>query len=295
MELQQLKYFKATAEMGSIAEAAEALFISAPALSTSISRLEKELGVKLFDRTANRITLNQQGRLLLRYTTQVLSLLDCAKTELRQSVMLQGQYVSVASITTTQWVNMITAFSQEHPQFTLLCTSITRSELINNGLSAQHAFLLAAEDDIPEVYADKLESCVLFEDHPVVMVRRDHPFAQKAAVDLSELLSETVFLPLHDYSLHNHLITLYQDNNIPIPVGNAYSHLATQQMVAQGIGVAFSTTHTPLSSPQDLCYVPIRNTYKPWRCRLYWRTGHPFTEDELLFRSFVERYYQQNT
>ena len=83
MELQQLKYFKSVAEIGKISEAARALFISPPALSTSISRLEKELGVRLFDRTNNQITLNLQGRIFLRYVNQVLTSLDCAKTELR--------------------------------------------------------------------------------------------------------------------------------------------------------------------------------------------------------------------
>ena len=63
MELQQLKYFKSVAAIGKISDAAESLYISAPALSTSISRLEKELGTKLFDRTSNRITLNAQGQI----------------------------------------------------------------------------------------------------------------------------------------------------------------------------------------------------------------------------------------
>ena len=66
MELQQLKYFKAVAEVGKISDAAESLFISAPALSTSISRLEKELGVQLFDRTNNKISLNIQGQIFLK-------------------------------------------------------------------------------------------------------------------------------------------------------------------------------------------------------------------------------------
>ena len=70
MELQQLKYFKTVAAIGKISEAAEALFISAPALSTSISRLEKELGVQLFDRYAKRIALNAQGEIFLRYVNQ---------------------------------------------------------------------------------------------------------------------------------------------------------------------------------------------------------------------------------
>ena len=63
MELQQLKYFKAVAEIGKISDAAEMLFISAPALSTYISRLEKELGFALFDRTNNKIVHNQQGQI----------------------------------------------------------------------------------------------------------------------------------------------------------------------------------------------------------------------------------------
>lgn len=67
MELLQLKYFKTVAEIGKISDAAQALFISAPALSTSVSRLEKELGVKLFDRTNNRVILNRQGEIFLRY------------------------------------------------------------------------------------------------------------------------------------------------------------------------------------------------------------------------------------
>ena len=63
---QQLHYFKAVATICKIADAAESLFVSAPALSTSIARLEKELGVKLFDRAGNRITLNAQGKIFLR-------------------------------------------------------------------------------------------------------------------------------------------------------------------------------------------------------------------------------------
>ena len=73
MELLQLKYFKTVAEIGKISAAAESLYISAPALSTSIARLEKELGVQLFDRSNNRIELNRQGHILLRYAKQVFS------------------------------------------------------------------------------------------------------------------------------------------------------------------------------------------------------------------------------
>lgn len=292
MELLQLKYFKTVAELGKISDAAQALFISAPALSTSISRLEKELGVHLFDRTNNRIILNQQGQILLRYVNQILSNLDCAKAELRQSMLLQRQHVCIASVASTQLVDMITAFSQEHPGFTLQCTSLNRFELNSNGLSTQHSFLLAAEDDVPGVFADKLDSVFLFNDHPVVMVHPDHPIAKQGYADLNELTNETIFLPFQDYPLYEHLVRLFNDNNIPLPAGNAYSHLVTQQMVAKGLGIAFATKYTGRTPSLSLRYVPIINNYHPWPSRLYWRKGHAFTKDEQTFKDFIINYYR---
>ena len=87
MELIQLKYFKTVAELGKISDAAQELFITAPALSTSIARLEKELGVKLFDRSNNKITLNQQGQIFLRCVNQIFSNIHNTKLELRQSII----------------------------------------------------------------------------------------------------------------------------------------------------------------------------------------------------------------
>ena len=292
MELMQLKYFKTVAEIGKISDAASALFISAPALSTSIARLEKELGMPLFDRTNNRIRLNRQGQIFLRYVNQVFSNLDCAKTELQQSILHQGQHVSIASVASTQWVDMITAFSQEHPRFTLSCTNVKRSELASNDLPVQHNFLFASEEDIPPFYLGELESIVLFEDHPVVMLHTDHPLANEEAVSLSQLAGEHIFLPMQNYPLYDHLAKLFEASGIPFPAGNAYSHLAAQQMVAKGLGIAFSSVHTGRTPALPIRYVPIRDAYTPWVSRLYWRRDHEFTEDEVIFKAFVEKYYK---
>ena len=292
MELIQLKYFKTVAEIGKISDAAQSLFISAPALSTSISRLEKELGMPLFDRTNNRILLNRQGQIFLRYVNQIFSNLECAKTELQQSIMHHGQHVSIACVASTQWVDMITAFSQEHPHFTLSCTNVKRSELAANGLPVQHNFLFAAEEDLPSFYSGELDSLVLFEDHPVVMVHKEHPIAAMESVSINELMGQQIFLPMTNYPLYDHLVSLFATADVPFPAGNAYSHLASQQMVANGLGIAFSSVHTGRIPALPIRYVPIRDAYRPWISRLYWRKDHQFSEDELIFKAFVEKYYQ---
>ncbi|MDL4816101.1 LysR family transcriptional regulator [Actinomadura opuntiae] len=61
MELRQLRYLVAIADAGNLGRAAEALFVSQPALSYALRRLESELGVRLFDRHAGGVTATAAG------------------------------------------------------------------------------------------------------------------------------------------------------------------------------------------------------------------------------------------
>ena len=72
MELNQLHYFVAVARCENITRAAKELFITQPALSRVILRLEQELGTPLFDRTGGRVTLNEHGKAFLRYVEPAL-------------------------------------------------------------------------------------------------------------------------------------------------------------------------------------------------------------------------------
>lgn len=65
MELTQLKYFQTVAKLGSVSKAAEELYVTQPNLSRSIARLEKELGVPLFEHRRGKIVLNEYGRIFL--------------------------------------------------------------------------------------------------------------------------------------------------------------------------------------------------------------------------------------
>ena len=62
MELNQLHYFVEVARCENITRAAKELFITQPALSRVILRLEQELGTPLFDRHSGRVTLNEHGK-----------------------------------------------------------------------------------------------------------------------------------------------------------------------------------------------------------------------------------------
>ncbi len=73
MTLSQMIYFQKTAETGNMGRAAEALHISQPSLSVSITNLEKELNLHLFLRNGHRIELSPEGKQFLVHVNTILS------------------------------------------------------------------------------------------------------------------------------------------------------------------------------------------------------------------------------
>lgn len=63
MNVAQLRYFVAVAQLEHYSKAAKALYITQPALSNSMNRLEKELGVQLFESMGRNIVLPRKGRI----------------------------------------------------------------------------------------------------------------------------------------------------------------------------------------------------------------------------------------
>ena len=96
MELSQLRYFSAVAQLGNMSKAAETMFVSQPNLSTSLSRLEEEIGVPLFERRRGKITLNQSGECFLHYVDHALSALEKGVQEVRNLNADRPEALSIA-------------------------------------------------------------------------------------------------------------------------------------------------------------------------------------------------------
>lgn len=291
MDIQQLKYFKAVAEIGKISEAAESLFISTPALSMAISRLEKELGVRLFDRTNNRIFLNRQGQIFLRYAKQVITELEYTKTEIRQSLAEQRRHISLACVTATQWVELITAFAQEHPDFAVSCEPVNQKDLQEGMLLAHSGLLLAARNDVGPALATELDSIALFQEFPYIMVHKNHPLAQKEQITVADLAGENLLMPMPGDSLYRYLAEIFEKAEIPLPVESSNTYLTAQRMAANGVGIGFTTSRYVRDNSLDVRYIPIGNLPHPWMFCLFWRKNRPLTEDEAVTKEFVEKFY----
>src|SRR5262245_65718615 len=79
MELHQLRYFAAVAELENFTRAAERCLVSQPSLSQQIIKLEKELKQPLFERLGRKILLTDAGRALYQQARQILDAVEEAR------------------------------------------------------------------------------------------------------------------------------------------------------------------------------------------------------------------------
>lgn len=118
----RLKVFRAVAEHFNFRKAAEHLFLTQPAITLQIKALENDVGVRLFDRTGNRVALTPQGSALLRYARKMAALASKAERELgTEDGSFSGGLSLGVSTTIAQYVlpRLIGAFLQEHPRVQL--------------------------------------------------------------------------------------------------------------------------------------------------------------------------------
>ena len=85
VELRHLRYFLMIAREGTISGAAAALHVSQPSLSRQMQELERDLGVRLFERGSRRITLTEPGMRLRRRAEEIVDLVGRAEDEFRLS------------------------------------------------------------------------------------------------------------------------------------------------------------------------------------------------------------------
>ena len=86
MDFKQLAYIIKVAECRNITKAAKELFISQPSLSQFITKAEEELGVRLFDRSMNPLSLTYAGTKYIEAARKIIMVNENIKKELQRTV-----------------------------------------------------------------------------------------------------------------------------------------------------------------------------------------------------------------
>lgn len=166
INLELYKVFYYTAREQSFSRAAEALFISQPAVSQSIGKLEEELGGALFIRTPRGVRLSQEGEVLYRYIEQAYKLILTGEKKIAEMHnLLAGEVRIGASDTLSKYylIPYLELFHQRYPEIQIKVTNRTTPEILKmlkSGNVDLGVINLPVDDDQLEVRrGQKIQEC----------------------------------------------------------------------------------------------------------------------------------------
>lgn len=193
MELYWLEYFQTIAKYGSVSRAAEKIHISQPALSKTLSMLEKELGVQLFDRVGRNIVLNKYGKSFLDNTASILGSIKTAKDELNQMMLDSEKRLFICINTGNRFIaNRMLEFMNDNPDI-----RVDFSAKLGVGNDIEKCDVVITYDT--PVFFANWNSTLLYDEEIVVLAsKRQFPeFSDK--INLSDCRDFSFSLPERTY------------------------------------------------------------------------------------------------
>jgi LysR family hydrogen peroxide-inducible transcriptional activator len=236
MTLTELKYIVAVAREKHFGKAAEACFVSQPTLSVAIKKLEDELEVKLFERSANEVTVTPLGEEIVRQAQSVLEQAAAIK-----EIAKRGKDPLAGPLT----LGVIYTIGP-----------YLLPELVRQSITRTPQMPLMLQENLAEPFPDTgLAMAPLYDEPFMAAVPSTHPLAAKKSVTAAELKSETMLLLGAGHCFRDHVLEVcpefarFASNAEGIRKSFEGSSLETiKHMVAAGMGV---TLVPRLSVPRD--------------------------------------------
>lgn len=201
MRLEQLYHMIDVSQSKSISLAAERSFISQPAISASISKLEIELGVTLFNRTSQGVSPTELGELVIQKAMEIIDRIDEIKSMTKTAAIALNGTINIAavpSICNTIMLNAITTFKYKHPNVQLMLKVGESNNILHDVQSGKVDFSIILKTD--ELLKDKnIYFKELFTDDFVLLTGKTSPLAAKKSISIEEVLEQSLVLYNTEY------------------------------------------------------------------------------------------------
>lgn len=259
MEIHQLSYVLAVARYQHFSRAAAEICVSQSTLSQQIEKLEKELGVRLFERTTRSVRLTQAGQEFVSYARRILADVDQARNAMQMyTSMLTGQITvgAIPIIGHLGLTKMLASFQSTYPKVRLI--------IHENGSVILLDMLCALNLDValltpPRLAPRSVIFYPLLTDRVVLVTSRRHPLAAYAMVDLAAARHEAFILMKAGFGMLRicldacHAVgfepnVIFQSSEINTILG----------LVEAGMGVTLLTRRLAMSfGPRDVALIDL--------------------------------------
>lgn len=284
--LQQLRYFRELATTGHLTQTAQRLYITQTTLSNTIINLEKQLGVKLFDRVGRTLQLNNAGKQYLQYVNEALIALDNGERALRDYKEEYQQSVSVAMPISSVWSNLIHGFHKRYHRYSLRQITCEKDQFRPLLIDQKIDFVIAGADD---VLLTGLEHYIIRIEKMFVCVPTNHPLSNMEGVYLRDIKDEPFINLPSGNSFRVFCDELFKKAGLRYKAELECDYSLRGKLVAAGFGIAITTNSSrrQKSLGEDVAYVPLLDDFAKRPIAIIWNPRHHLSQAALDFRDYV--------
>ncbi|MEW9808003.1 LysR substrate-binding domain-containing protein [Mesorhizobium marinum] len=236
MRYVQLRAFHYVAICGGFSRAAEALFLTQPAISDQVRKLEEEYDVLLFNRHKKQVSLTQQGQQLLDITHRMFDTEQQALDLLSESKALRSGVLRIVADAAHHMLHVLGRFREAYPGIQISVRS-GNTETVISSLFAYEADL-GILGEIPQ--GREFEILHLNSTPIIAFVAGSHALAGRQSVTLEELVGHSLIMRERGSKTRHKLEAMAQDHGVTLKATiEAEGREAVREIVASGAGVGF--------------------------------------------------------
>lgn len=237
MELLQLRYFYAVAQNQHVTKTAEQLHIAQPALTQSIRRLEKELGVPLFRTSGRNIVLTEYGQYLKEQIAPVLSVIDKMPDKIHELANIRKKTVKINVLAATTVVTAaLIAYKKQNDGVNFQIMQNSNEEEADITIFTRAFFQQPV--NASEIYK-------IFTEHIFMAVPKNSPYTKQKKISLSDIANEG-FISLAGSRSLRAICDRYcmHSGFSPKIVFESDSTEAVKDLIGGGLGIGFWPHYT---------------------------------------------------
>lgn len=239
----QLRAFVAIVKLGTLARAAESLFLSAPSVSLQLQALERELGTRLVERGRRRIVVTRAGEALYEQAKPLVEGLDALDTQFHSAVagLGAGELTIAAGSSTIQYLlpSLVAGYREKFPGVRLQLANVTGKDGLAMLRSNQADFAVGSMLDVPH----DITYQPFRRYDPMLILPVGHPLADKRDLRLADLSQFGLILPPHRLTTYRLVDLVFQRNKVPYTVAiEVGGWEVIKQYVAMGLGISIVTS-----------------------------------------------------
>lgn len=288
MNLDQLKTFCTAVECKSFSKASEKLYCSQPSVSKQIHSLEEELGYPLFKREGTKLSLNENGKIVYKYSQKILKEVINMKFALTEQNNSSNSTISFAA-TNFIGVHMITSkindFKNSFPDIPLTYTIDFTPGILKLLNDNKVSFAFIPEFDLISNYPN-IKIDFFKEDELILVVPNNHKWANKKSINIFLLTSELFLLSQPNSAVRNFIEKQLDNYGIHLKNKvNLYNIEGIKQSLLEGIGISILPRKSIINEIKYnlLTEVTIENINLTRKLFIAYKEDKKFNQNEINF------------